>query len=133
MLTFVIYRMRFILNYISIDGDDIGRKITSCYLSNNRQELINISQSLYEFTKKIATELQNYGFDIIFCAADGVVASTELDISLEAVYHEIQILAPNNMTFSAGIGTSLSEAYIALMSAKSNGKNCLHNYAKLGL
>ena len=121
------------MNYISIDGDDIGRKITSCYLSNNRQELMYISQSLYEFTKEIAAKLQDYGFDIIFCAADGVVASTESDISLEAIFQEIQILAPNNMTFSAGIGTSLSEAYIALMSAKSNGKNCLHNYAKLGL
>jgi hypothetical protein len=68
---------------------------------------------------------------VIFCAADGVVASIEIDVDFKEIFKKINILAPKGITFSAGVGTSLKEAYIALISAKSNGKNCLHEYAKL--
>ena len=125
------YKLRLKLIYISIDGDDIGRKITSCYLSNDRNGLAELSQSLKISTKAISIKLQEYGFDIIFCAADGVVASTELDIDLKWLFSEIRRSFPEGMTFSAGCGINLREAYIALTSAKSNGKNCLHEYSAL--
>lgn len=119
------------MKYISIDGDDVGRKITSCYLSNNCNGLRELSQSLQVTTKAISIKLQEHGFDIIFCAADGVVASTKLDIDFATIFGEIRDISPNGVTFSAGSGTSLRESYIALTSAKSNGKNCLHDYATL--
>jgi len=119
------------LKYISIDGDDVGRKITSCYLSNNCNRLTELSQSLQAATKAISIKLQDHGFDIIFCAADGVVASTTLHINFETIFSEIRELSPIGITFSAGTGTSLRESYIALTSAKSNGKNCIHDYATL--
>lgn len=119
------------MKYISIDGDDVGRKITSCYLNNNCSELKKLSQSLKETTREISNKLEKYGFDIIFCAADGVVASTQLDVDLEVVFIELQNLAPNGITFSAGVGSNLRESYVALTSAKCNGKNCMHEYSKL--
>lgn len=119
------------MKYISIDGDDVGRKITSCYLSNNCNGLTELSQSLQATTKAISIKLQEHGFDIIFCAADGVVASTELDIDFEPIFSEIKDISSSGVTFSAGYGASLRESYIALTSAKSNGKNCLHGYATL--
>jgi hypothetical protein len=87
--------------------------------------------SLQITTKEISKRLENYGFNVIFCAADGVVASTELVIDFKVIFSEINSLAPNDVTFSAGVGSSLREAYIALISAKSNGKNCMHEYSKL--
>lgn len=119
------------MKYISIDGDDVGRKITSCYLSNNCSELKSLSKFLEETTREISNKLEKYGFDIIFCAADGVVASTQLDVELEAIFIELQGLAPSGITFSAGVGSNLRESYVALTSAKCNGKNCMHEYSKL--
>lgn len=119
------------MKYISIDGDDVGRKITSCYLSNDRNGLAVLSLSLQDSTKAISIRLQEYGFKIIFCAADGVVASTELDVDFKSIFSEIREISPGEVTFSAGSGASLRESYIALLSAKSNGKNCLHEYSAL--
>lgn len=119
------------MTYISIDGDDVGRKITSYYLSNNCKGLIELSQSLQASTKKISLLLESHGFEVVFCAADGVVAFTELTINLKLIFKEIVKLANNGITFSAGTGSSLRESYVALTSAKSNGKNCLHEYSNL--
>ena len=119
------------MKYISIDGDDVGRKITSCYLSNDRNGLAELSQSLQVSTKAISIKLQEHGFDVIFCAADGVVASTVLDVDLKFIFTEIREISPVGVTFSAGAGANLRESYIALTSAKCNGKNCLHEYSAL--
>ncbi|MEJ2407640.1 MAG: mCpol domain-containing protein [Candidatus Thiodiazotropha sp.] len=119
------------LKYISIDGDDIGRMITSLYLSNNEKQLRHLSASLKESTLKVADFLSNMGFDIIFCAADGVVASTKKEQDYQEIFKEISFLSPDNITYSAGVGDSLKEAYIALLSAKSNGKKCLHNHSSM--
>lgn len=119
------------MKYISIDGDDVGRKITAYYLGNDRNGLEALSLSLQASTKAISTRLQEHGFEVIFCAADGVVASTELDVDLKSIFSEIREISPDGVTFSAGSGASLRESYIALLSAKSNGKNCLHDYSAL--
>ena len=119
------------MKYISIDGDDIGRKITSCYLSNRCSELSKLSRSLDSSTRAISNLLTDCGFDVIFCAADGVVASTNSEFDYHQIFIKVNALAPENITFSAGVGDSLREAYIALISAKSNGKNRLHHYHEL--
>lgn len=119
------------MKYISIDGDDIGRKITSYYLSNDSENLSKLSSELKISTEKIAFQLQSIGFSVLFCAADGVVASTKLENDFNNLFDSISKLAPNGITFSAGVGSSPREAYIALISAKSNGKNCLHQYSDL--
>ncbi|EHN70763.1 mCpol domain-containing protein [Aliivibrio fischeri] len=119
------------MKYISIDGDDVGRKITSCYLSNDQHGLEKLSNSLKASTEAISIKLQDHGFDIIFCAADGVVAFTKKDIDMRFIFSEIRKISSGEVTFSAGSGSSLRESYIALTSAKSNGKNCLHDYSAL--
>jgi hypothetical protein len=121
------------LKYISIDGDDIGRKITSFYLSNNIKQLKVFSSSLKLSTENISAYLTRLGFEILFCAADGVVASIDSEVSFSAIFKQISELAPKGVTFSAGVGRNLREAYIALMWAKSNGKNSLHHYYELDL
>lgn len=119
------------MKYISIDGDDVGRKITSCYLSNDRSRLASLSLSLKNCTKAISILLQKHGFEVVFCAADGVVASTELDVDFKLIFSEIKDISPDGVTFSAGAGGNLRESYVALLSAKSNGKNCMHEYSEL--
>lgn len=116
------------MKYISIDGDDVGRKITSFYLSNKEEELKQVSIQLEETTLKIADLLRNRGFEVIFRAADGVVASTEDTCDFELLFSEVNSCSLNDVTFSAGVGSSLREAYIALLNSKSNGKNQLSQF-----
>ena len=117
------------MKYISIDGDDVGRKITSCYLSNDQQRLELISSKLEEITVGIAELLSSKGFDIIFRAADGVVAKTDKHCDFTEIFTIINSIKTSDITFSAGVGSSLREAYIALLSSKCNGKNQISIYS----
>lgn len=117
--------------YISIDGDDVGRLINSCYLSNNEKKLNLISVQLEESTLNIAKLLEARGFGIVFRAADGVVAKIENYHDFEELFLSIGFCSINQITFSAGVGSCLREAYIALLSSKSNGKNQLTYYDTL--
>lgn len=54
------------MNYITIDGDDIGQKITSAYLGNNVKELIGVNNLVQDKTRQIAAYLKSQGFEIIF-------------------------------------------------------------------
>ena len=60
------------LNYISIDGDDVGRKITSLYLENATAKLSQFCDEMKGATEKISNFLKGQGFEVIFCAADAV-------------------------------------------------------------
>lgn len=119
------------MKYISIDGDDVGRKITSCYLSNDEDKLYLISKQLEDSTFKVAALLELNGFDLIFRAADGVVARINGDCNFEDLFLGISSCSTNGITFSAGVGKNLREAYIALLNSKSNGKNQLSHYSVL--
>ncbi|MCK9707711.1 mCpol domain-containing protein [Pseudomonas syringae] len=119
------------MKYISIDGDDIGSKITSCYLWNDESKLNLISKQIEESTLKIATLLESNGFHVIFRAADGVVARTSTDCNFKELFIRINSSTTYGITFSAGVGSSLREAYIALLNSKSNGKNQLSNFNTL--
>ncbi|CAH7449853.1 MCpol domain-containing protein [Vibrio chagasii] len=117
------------MKYIAIDGDDVGRRITSCYLSNDQERLGQISVVLEDATIRIAELLSSKGFDIIFRAADGVVGQIDGHFCVDDLFSEISSVNTSDITFSAGVGGNLREAYIALLSSKSNGKNKISNYS----
>ena len=117
------YGSMYDMRYLTIDGDDIGQKIAAAYLTNNTAELIRVNNLVQESTHFIAEFLRLEGFAIHFCAADGVAASITHDFDLNQISAEIEKIADSEITFSAGVGSSLREAYIALLFAKSSGKN----------
>ena len=118
--------------YITIDGDDVGQKITAAYLNNDIESLNRINHLVYEKTHLIASYLSEQGFSIMFCAADGVAGFIDtLSINQTSLFNEITNLVGNEITFSIGTGKSMRESYIALLAAKSNGKKQLFNYSNL--
>ncbi|HBC3912524.1 MULTISPECIES: mCpol domain-containing protein [Vibrio harveyi group] len=119
------------MKYISIDGDDVGRIITSYYLSNDEKKLESVSEQLEVMTVGIAELLSEKGFNIIFRAADGVVAKIEADCDFTELFNTIRSINSSDITFSAGVGNSLRESYIALLSSKSNGKNKISIYSHI--
>ena len=71
--------------YITIDGDDIGQMITSSYLKNDLHELSKINRVVNEKTLLISKFLKEQGFNIIFCAADGVAGFID-QIAIDKVF-----------------------------------------------
>lgn len=112
--------------YFTIDGDDIGNKITHAYISNDATLLSDISIMLKNTTEMITELLLKNGFTIIFSAADGVAAFVDdHDLDIYSIFGKISEKLPKNLTYSAGAGACLKDAYIALIDAKSSGKNKL--------
>ncbi|EIU3494027.1 TPA: mCpol domain-containing protein [Pseudomonas aeruginosa] len=114
--------------YLTIDGDDIGHKITSAYLINSTTELVRINDLVQEKTRCIAEYLRKENFIIHFCAADGVAASIEYELDMRRIFSQIEKIAGGEITFSAGVGASLREAYVALLYAKNTGKKRLCDF-----
>ncbi|MEN5023222.1 mCpol domain-containing protein [Pantoea agglomerans] len=110
--------------YVTIDGDDVGQKISASYLFNKVDELIEINKLVNLSTLYISKKLESYGFEIIFRAADGVAGTIHNDsIDLRTIFRDIQNIPCNDITFSMGSGSTLKDSYVALITAKSNGKN----------
>lgn len=109
--------------FITIDGDDVGQRITKYYLDNDAKSLSELNQRMLETTRRIADFLERTGFSIIFCGADGVAGHAEFAaLPVVEIFEEISALGRECATFSVGVGDTLRESYIALMAAKSNGK-----------
>lgn len=111
------------LTYIVLDGDDIGQMIAACYFNNDIQQLSQVNALVEDKITKIAKLLQWEGFTILFCAADGVAAQSRLKSpNFCDLYRRVTEIGGAEITFSAGVGESIREAYIALLTAKSRGK-----------
>lgn len=109
--------------FVTVDGDDIGRRLAACYLSNDVEALVS-TKSLVELkTHQISQLLTETGFEVLFCAADGVTAySQQRDLNESVLYQSIKDIVGDELAFSMGIGAALREAYVALLYAKSTGK-----------
>lgn len=118
--------------FITIDGDDIGQRITKYYLENDAKSLSELNQKMIYTTHQISKYLEQQGFSIIFCGADGVAGHAEATtISPDEMFAAISAIGKECATFSAGIGHTLRESYVALMAAKSHGKAQIYNYQNL--
>jgi hypothetical protein len=117
--------------YLIVDGDDIGRKITSYFITNDEARLTRISTDMTTAVGAISVVLQESGFRVFFCAADGVVAANPNQVDAEKLFERVRSLAPEGITFSAGTGETLQQAYVALMQAKCSGKNRHLDYGSL--
>lgn len=120
------------IKYVTIDGDDIGQKIASAYFTNDSSELVRVNELVRSKTKGISDFLMSQGFVILFCAADGVAGYCKgAAPSDEFIFDSIKFLVGPELEFSVGVGRDLRESYVALLSAKSSGKGCLHSFEKL--
>jgi hypothetical protein len=106
------------LTYISIDGDDIGRRVTARHLANDAAGVSAIVALVHDKVTQIERLLVEAGY------TDNLGAA--------GLYPSIQAIGGHELTFSAGVGQSLREAYVALLSAKSNGKARLCIFSEMG-
>jgi len=109
--------------FVTVDGDDIGRRLAACYISNDVGALVSTKELVELKTQQISQLLTEVGYEVLFCAADGVTAySRESDLDEDMLYQSIKDTVGDELAFSVGIGATLREAYVALLYAKSTGK-----------
>lgn len=98
--------------------------MTAKHLANDAVGLSDLVALVHSKVIQVERLLTDVGYNVIFCAADGVVAYKEDTdaTSAAALYTSIAAISGTDFTFSAGVGHSLREAYVALLAAKSNGK-----------
>ena len=109
------------MDYIYIDGDNIGLTIEISFLNNDEKLLKKINNNVIKSVSVITEYLISKKQEIIFSGADGIIAKGE-----NIILHELLafIRSTNNeLTFSIGLGKTLSDCYIALRYAKSSNKN----------
>lgn len=108
--------------YLSIDGDDIGNKIAECHLNNDEVSLIDTINNLHTILIQMSEHLKVQGFEILFCAADGIVCRGVQLNHREFARYLNEVGLPR-FSFSAGIGNDLRTSFFALKYAKATGKN----------
>ena len=128
----------FVINEILRRHESHIRMVIHKYFKNKMEAddvFQNVILHIYKKVENLNHETENKftskGFIIIFCAADGVVASVTNDCDFMDLFTEISACYTNGITFSAGVGSNLREAYIALLNSKSNGKNQLSHFSEL--
>ncbi|WP_411119545.1 mCpol domain-containing protein [Streptomyces sp. 058-1L] len=106
-----------------IDGDDVGNKVESHLLSNNVSGFTGASKMITEFIESLADALSRVSTaKIVSAGGDSIL----VEIDQTAIGELIEVLdsrqRPGVFTFSAGVGPTLRESFIALRMAKSTGK-----------
>ena len=114
------------MEYIYIDGDNIGLKIETSFLENDELSLKHINSEVKRSVEQITNFLIENKQIIVFSGADGIICKGEsLNLSLT-----LDFIRTNNknITYSIGAGNVMKDCYVALRYAKSINKNIAVKY-----
>lgn len=109
-----------------IDGDNIGLRIEKSFMDNDEKTLKEVNNTVKSCVSVITDRLIETQYEIIFSGADGIICKSDY-IDINTIKDFIKDF---EIEFSAGIGTDLKEAFLALRYAKANGKNIVSLYSE---
>ncbi len=118
--------------YLSIDGDDVGRKLEYFMLINDSSSLIEFSEKfqkgMFWLEEKLVKDFKGV---IIFTGGDNLLVSLNSDsiINIESLRSDFH--QRTGSTLSVGFGNSPRQAYFALKLAKTSGKNRVCNFQEI--
>ncbi|MEV5579415.1 mCpol domain-containing protein [Streptomyces parvus] len=106
-----------------IDGDDVGNKVESHLLSNNVSGFTESSKMITDFIDALADALSSVSTaKVVSVGGDSILVEIDQSAIGELVEVLNSLQRPGVFTFSAGVGPTLRESFIALRMAKSTGK-----------
>ena len=109
---------------ISIDGDNIGKRIEGMILTNNLEQLERFSNNVSSAINNFALNIERIGGKCYLCGGDNILAFIP-DSAKDEVINTVLNSNENELFFSAGLGSSVLEAYLALKIAKSKLRGCI--------
>ncbi|NUP20852.1 MAG: mCpol domain-containing protein [Streptomyces sp.] len=112
------------MTFVIIDGDDVGNKVEKHILSNDVANFIELSRTINLTLERLAGRLAELpGVSLVHAGGDSIlieIADASVDLMSETLRKE---QAPGALTFSAGVGSTLRQSFLALRMAKSSGKH----------
>lgn len=110
--------------YAMIDGDDIGIKMEFHILRNDVESFIKQSEKINNSMRIVLNEIRSIeGVNILSTGGDSALAELEEGAKFPLTRALGDVQGVGGFHFSAGIGWSLRECYIALRMAKAAGKS----------
>ena len=107
--------------YISIDGNDIGKRLEGLILSDNLEELQTFSSRITFLVDTIEKYIIKQGGKCFLSGGDNILAFLPEEKVHETVKY-VNSLKKEEISFSIGIGDDVIDAYLALKYAKSMKK-----------
>ncbi len=114
--------------YVSVDGDDIGKKLTRIIYSKSEDEITEFSKYVADFFLEIQEKVIELGGKVIFCAGDSIAYCINGEKELQNTF---ETMKTDRFNVSIGCGNTLQQAHWALNIAKSLGKNQVQYFADL--
>lgn len=107
--------------FLSIDGDRIGKILEQYILDEKLEELSYFSKNIKKDINDFVNIIEQNGGYVYMDGGDNLFASIENDYIDKIVKYVKEKNIRNQYTFSIGLGSSISDTYLALKYAKSNG------------
>jgi GTP cyclohydrolase III len=111
--------------FLAIDGDNIGSRVEKLVIMEQAEKLSLYATEVSQRLQYLGQCFNELGGTLVFIGGDSILvnfARSEIE-KIKSV-----LIEPHPVRFSAGWGSTMREAYIALKVAKSSGKNCWVDY-----
>lgn len=117
--------------YLALDGDDVGHRLEYFMLVNEREALVEFSNTFQAAMEWLESKLvKDIGATIIFNGGDNLLAVVHTNNSFKETIESLrtEFAHRSHSTLSIGLGDNLRQAYFALKLAKTSGKNCVRQF-----
>ena len=108
-----------IVNFIAIDGDDVGNQIRNYIINNDVDSVASYSKALTSFFNNLADSMIKEGFKVVFCGGDSILAFA----SPSTTANYLSDIKKPEHPISIGVAPTAELAYVALQLAKARGKS----------
>jgi len=105
--------------YLSVDGDNTGKKLESYILNGNLKSLKKYSTKISNLIDKIEKKIVNIGGEVYLSGGDNILAYLPDDKIQYIIDSVTKINKINSINFSMGYSSNLKSTYLALKYAKS--------------
>ncbi|MFJ5179299.1 mCpol domain-containing protein [Streptomyces griseoviridis] len=106
-----------------IDGDDVGSKVEIHILANDVEKFVESSRMINSTLERLADRMSSLpGVSLVHTGGDSILIEISddcIDLMSDTLRKE---QGPGALTFSAGVGATLRQSFLALRMAKSSGK-----------
>ena len=114
--------------YLSLDGIGVGKMLEKYLFQENPEALHRFSQDLTELINEISSFICECGGTVFLSGGDNILAflpAESIQRVIDKVDNRKKLI---ELHFSIGMGSSLTDAYLALKYAKAIGGNPIVKY-----
>jgi minimal CRISPR polymerase domain len=106
--------------FYCFDGDKIGEALQFYFVSNDLVGAQEVSRKVEDASESLCAAMNSNDAKLVFKGGDSLIFQSDKYIPSELIPIKF-----DDLTFSLGIGTSVSQATIALFRAKSLGRSMI--------